>query len=69
MTDKCLILSGRIASEILIKALRNKVSFILSRSAPTKLTIELAEEFNITLVGFARGDRFNIYSHPERVMM
>lgn len=69
MTDKCLLLSGRIASEILIKAVRNKVSFILSRSVPTELAIELAEELGITLIGFARGDRFNIYSHPEKVMM
>ena len=68
-TDKCLLLSGRIASEILIKAARNKVSFILSRSVATELTIELAEELKITLVGLARGDRFNIYSHPEKVMM
>lgn len=67
--DKCLLLSGRIASEILIKAARNKVAFVLSRSAPTDLTVELAEELAITVVGFARGDRFNIYSHPERVMM
>ena len=69
MDDKCLLLSGRIASEILIKAVRSKVSFILSRSVPTELAIELAEELKITLVGFAREGRFNIYSHPERVMM
>jgi FdhD protein len=67
--DKCLLLSGRVASEILIKAARNNVAFILSRSAPTELTIELAEELAITVVGFARGDRLNIYSHPERVIM
>ena len=65
MTDKCLLLSGRIASEILIKAVRNKVSFILSRSVPTELAIELAEELGITLIGLLR-DRFNIYSHPEK---
>lgn len=67
--DKCLVLSGRIASEILIKAARNKVAFVLSRSAPTELTIELAEDLNITVVGFARGDRLSIYSHPEKVIL
>lgn len=66
--DKCLLLSGRIASEILIKAAHANIPVVLSRSAPTGLTIELAEEFNITIVGFARGQRFSIYSHPERVL-
>ena len=68
-SDKCLMLSGRIASEILIKAARSNIAFILSRSAPTELTIELAEELEITVVGFARGDRLSIYSHPEKVIM
>ncbi|MDD4172577.1 MAG: formate dehydrogenase accessory sulfurtransferase FdhD [Syntrophomonas sp.] len=67
--DKCLLLSGRIASEILIKAARANIPLVLSRSAPTGLTIELADEMNITVVGFARGKRFSIYSHPERVLM
>lgn len=67
--DKCLLLSGRIASEILIKAARSNISLILSRSAPTELTIELAEELEITVVGFARGDRLSIYSHSKRVIM
>jgi FdhD protein len=65
--DKYLLLSGRVASEILIKAARGGFPLILSRSAPTELTVELAEDFNITVVGFARGKRFTIYSHPERV--
>lgn len=67
--DKCLLLSGRVASEILIKAARANIPLLLSRSAPTGLTIELAEEMNITMVGFARGQRFSIYSHPEKVLM
>lgn len=65
--DKCLLLSGRVASEILIKAARAGFPLILSRSAPTELTVELAEDLNITVVGFARGNKFTIYSHPERV--
>lgn len=66
--DKCLLLSGRVASEILIKAARAKIPVVLSRSAPTGLTVDLAEELNITVVGFARGERLNIYSHPERIV-
>ncbi|MEN6462280.1 MAG: formate dehydrogenase accessory sulfurtransferase FdhD [Syntrophomonas sp.] len=67
--DKCLVLSGRIASEILIKAARSRIPVLLSRSAPTELTLDLAEELNITVVGFARGERLNIYTHPERVII
>ena len=66
--DKCLLLSGRVASEILIKAARAIIPVVLSRSAPTGLTVDLADDLNITVVGFDRGERFNIYSHPERVV-
>lgn len=67
--DKCLLLSGRISSEILIKAAHNGIPVIVSRSAPTYLAVELADEFNITLVGFARGERLTVYSQMERVSM
>ena len=67
--DKCLLLSGRVASEILLKAARAGIPLVLSRSAPTGLTIDLAEELNITVVGFARGQRYSIYCHPERVII
>lgn len=66
-SDKCLLLSGRIASEILIKAARSNIPLVLSRSAPTELTVDLAEELNIAVVGFARGESLNIYSHPEKI--
>lgn len=67
--DKCLVLSGRIASEILIKAARSHIPVLLSRAAPTELTLDLAEELNITIVGFARGDSLKIYTHPERIII
>jgi FdhD protein len=68
-SDKCLVLSGRVASEILVKAARGKVPLVLSRSAPMKLAIDLAEELGITIIGFARGKRFGVYSHAERIVM
>ncbi|WP_414055676.1 formate dehydrogenase accessory sulfurtransferase FdhD [Macrococcus equi] len=65
--DKVLIFSGRISSEILIKASKIGVGIILSKSAPTDLAIALADDLNITAVGFVRNDTFNVYSHPERI--
>ncbi|MBU0502732.1 MAG: formate dehydrogenase accessory sulfurtransferase FdhD [bacterium] len=59
--DKFLLLSGRISSEILIKAARLGVPLIVSRSAPTDIAVKLAKHLNITLVGFARGTRMNVY--------
>ncbi|WP_054695658.1 formate dehydrogenase accessory sulfurtransferase FdhD [Syntrophomonas palmitatica] len=69
LQDKCLVLSGRIAGEILIKAARNHVSLVLSRSAPTLKSVQLADKLGLTIVGFARGDRFNLYTHYERIIV
>lgn len=67
LDDKCLVLSGRVAAEILLKAARSKMPFVLSRSASTLRAIGLAEQLGITIVGFARGERFNVYCYPERI--
>lgn len=67
--NKCLLLSGRIASEILIKAARGKIPVIISRAAPTELTLELAEELGLCIVGFVRGERLNIYTYPDRIIL
>jgi FdhD protein len=67
-SDKVIVLSGRIASEMLTKAARIGVPVVVSRSAPTCLSIDLAEQLGITLIGFARGDNLNIYTHPERIL-
>ncbi len=65
--DKFLLTSGRISSEILIKVSRLGVPLIVSRSAPTDLAVRLAKKLNISLVGFARGNRMNIYSGEEKI--
>lgn len=67
--DKCLLLSGRVSSEILIKAARTGLPLVVSRSAPTFLAVDLADQYNVTLVGFARGERLSVYSHEERIIM
>jgi FdhD protein len=65
--DKLLLLSGRISSDIVAKASRSKVTIIVSRSAPTSLAVKNAQKLGITLVGFARGSKMNIYSFPLRI--
>jgi len=65
--DKVLVCSGRLGSEILLKAAKLQLPLLISRAAPTTLSIELAESLNITLVGFVRDRRMNIYTHPHRV--
>lgn len=67
--DKFLLTSGRISSEILIKAARLSVPLIVSRSAPTNMAVSIAKQLNLTLVGFARGTRLNIYAGAERISL
>jgi FdhD protein len=62
-----LVLSGRAGYELLVKAIRLGVPVVASVSAPSSLAIDLAERFNVTLVGFVRGDRCNVYAHGWRV--
>lgn len=60
--SRCMILlSGRMASEMTRKVLRTPVSALLSRSAPTDRSVRLAQENNLTMIGFIRGQRLNIY--------
>lgn len=65
--DKFILISGRVSSEILIKVARRKVPLIATRSAPTDLAVNLAEKLNISLVGFVRGYRMNVYTHSYRI--
>lgn len=61
--DKMILTSGRISSEMLIKAAKREVPMIVSKSAPMSLAIEMAQDLGITLIGFVRGDRMNIYTN------
>lgn len=64
---RVILTTGRISSEMLQKASRIGAQMVVSRTAPTSLSIQLAHERNITLIGYARRDRFNVYAHPERI--
>jgi FdhD protein len=65
--DMAVILSGRISSEMLIKSARIGVSLVISRSAPTALALDIAEELGLTIAGFVRGRNMNVYTRPERI--
>ncbi|MBJ7958086.1 formate dehydrogenase accessory sulfurtransferase FdhD [Bacillus mycoides] len=66
--NKIIVFSGRISSEILLKVAKIGCEIILSKSAPTELALQLAEELGITTIGFIRNQSLNIYTHPERVV-
>lgn len=68
LADKLVLTSGRLSSEITIKAVKRGIPMIVSPSAPTDLAVRIAKEVSITLVGFARGRRLNIYSGGQRIM-
>jgi FdhD protein len=60
--------SGRVASEIAWKAVRAGTPVLATRAAPTDLAVRIAREHEITLVGFIRGERMNVYSAPGRIL-
>jgi FdhD protein len=65
--DHIVMVSGRSSFEILQKCLSAGVPVVCAISAPSSLAVDVARRFNMTLVGFLRGNRFNVYSAPERV--
>jgi FdhD protein len=68
LSGHLLMVSGRIAFEIVQKALRAGIPFVAAVSAPTSLAVSLAEEAGVTLVGFLRGETMNVYARPERII-
>ncbi len=65
--QQIIMVSGRSSFEILQKSLVAGVPLVCAVSAPSSLAVAIAREFNITLIGFLRGERFNIYSGVERI--
>ncbi|MEX2567720.1 MAG: formate dehydrogenase accessory sulfurtransferase FdhD [Cyclobacteriaceae bacterium] len=67
LENKVVLLSGRVSFEMVQKAVRAKIPVLAAFGAPTHLSVSLAREKGITMVGFLKKDRFNIYSHPSRI--
>jgi FdhD protein len=61
------VLSGRVSLEMVTKAARAGLELIAAVSAPSSFAIEAADRWNITLCGFVRPDKINVYTHPERI--
>ena len=62
-----IIISSRASYEMIQKAATLKVALVVAISAPTALAVRLANKLGITLLGFARGKNYNIYTHKERI--
>lgn len=69
LRDHILFFSGRVSSEILMKVSKMNIPILVARSAPTDMALNLARSLCITVIGFARGDRLNIYTCPERIQL
>jgi len=66
---RILLTTGRISSEMLQKAARMNVPILISRTSPSSLSIEMAERYGITLIGYARRHRFNVYTDLQRIKL
>lgn len=67
LSTRLLLVSGRVSYEILQKAWAGGIPIVAAVSAPSSLAIEVAHRANITLIGFLRDQRFNVYTHPGRI--
>lgn len=65
--NKIILTTGRVSSEMMQKAIRLGCEIVVSRTSPSALAVQFARESGITLIGYAKRNQFNVYSHPERL--
>lgn len=65
---RILLTTGRISSEMLQKSARMGAALVISRTSPSSMSVNMADQWGITLVGYARRTGFRIYAHPERII-
>ena len=68
LAGKMLVTSGRVSTEMVAKAARLGIVLIASRTSPTNMAIEMCEAAGISLIGYLRGESFELYSHPDRIV-
>ncbi len=68
LQDKILLSTGRISADIALKSARAGLNIIASRSAPTSRALAYARQLGLTVVGFVRGQRMNVYTWPKRCL-
>ena len=65
--NRLLLGTGRVSSEMLLKAAEMQAPVVVTLTSPTERAVSLARELGIALVGYARGSRLSVYAHPERL--
>ena len=66
--DSMLFVSGRLSLEMIVKAVMHNIPIVVSKAAATFMGIKAAQETGVTLIGFARGERANVYTHSGRIL-
>jgi len=66
--DRLLLSTGRLSSEMVLKAANMDIPVVVSRSSPTERSISIGGDLGITVIGYARASRLSVYSHPERIV-
>jgi FdhD protein len=64
-----MLASGRLSSEIVSKCARCAIPVLVSRAARTSLALKIGESSGITVIGFVRGDRMNVYTGRQRILL
>lgn len=67
--QKIILTTGRVSSEMIQKSVRLGASIVVSRTSPTKWSVEFANEHNITLIGYTRRNEFTLYANPHRIII